>query len=162
MVNTDSVRTVPLGFRALDPTLPLLAAQVAAEIDNVIVAAKHGHTSLPRIEALPQLANMLAGFQGVDQQGAHIHGMLDPITENVFLRAYQASFDGSKLTDNLAAAAERLAESFSQAEQADSATTSASTETLTHLRDFCLALSNYAASKRRAVFGSRVRHPFSR
>lgn len=162
MANTESARTVPFGFRALDPSLPLLAAQVAAEIDNVIVAAKQGQASLPRIEALPQLANMLTDFQGLDQQGTHIRGMLDPITENVFLRAYQASFDGSKLTDNLAAATERLAESFSQAGQVGCATTSASTETLTHLRDFCVALSNYAASKRRAVFGSRARHPFSR
>lgn len=162
MVNTENVRTVPLGFRALDPSLPLLAAQVAAEIDNVIVAAKQGTTPLPRIEALPQLANMLADFQGIGQQRAHMHGMLDTITENVFLRAYQASFDESKLTNNLAAATERLAESFSQAGQVGSDTTGASTETLTHLRDFCVALSNYASSKRRAVFGSRARHPFSR
>lgn len=162
MVSTANVRNVPLGFRALDPSLPLLAAQVAAEIDNVILASKQGTVPLPSIEALPQLANILADFSGAEQQGTHMFGMLDPITENVFLRAYQASFDDSKVTDNLAAAAQRLAESFLQARQVGSTTVTASTETLTHLRDFCVALSNYASSKRRAIFGSRTRHPFSR
>jgi hypothetical protein len=157
-MNASVTSSVPqVALRVLDPSLPLLAAQAAAEIDNAIIALKYGGQSEISLDSLPHLESFLRNFEGFGSRHGQALGMVDPVTQCVVMRAYTDSFKVNPSPAELFSATAALAEGWSATCSSDFIGSK-----LEPLRDFCVALSNYAASKRLAVFGNRLRHPFSK
>ena len=148
-------------LRILDPSLPLLAAQAAVEIDNLLISLDQDESTKIQNKPLPHLNKMLTQVRELSA-GVQTRSMVAPIIGgNVLLRAYSDTFKSSPSTDNLQDAINNLLEAFPNA-NADNIKTQFSRDTLVPLRDFCATLSNYAASKRLSVYGSKPRHPYSR
>jgi hypothetical protein len=160
IMTTQAPSTTPASesLRILDPSLPLLAAQAAVEIDNLLISLEQKQTPGARDKSLPHLSKMLTQVQELSV-GVQTRSMVAPIIGgNVLLRAYTDTFKSSPSTESLRDAMNNLLEAFSNA----STDHRLSKDTLVPLRDFCATLSNYAASKRLSVYGNKPRHPYSR
>lgn len=122
---------------ALDPELPRLAASAALEADLAICDPSSG-SEFPALRRLfERLPEKLPDFNNSQTS----LNLLDPLSEDLFRRALSQSLS-----------VKATSESFEQLRRATEALVDkahgAQSQQLTEIRDFCLALSNYAAANR--------------
>lgn len=136
-------------LRALDPDLPMLSAQAAMELDN------YRSSGLASFEAVKSLSQRLKNsFTPTVPRKA----LLDSGTVTLVGRAFHSTllagkeFTVDQLSDELWEMAERL-----EKVESDPAH-----EPIEEIRDFCVALSECAASCRQAFHELRPAHPFRR
>jgi len=137
-------------FRATDPDFAFIAANAAAEVDNLI----HGREAM--LENVSMLSKIIGGsiaYEGA--QGKTIKNLMDPVTTDVFSRSFTASYkDSVNSLDDLAIKVERLSKELQSVDDKK--------EKLEVLRDFCVALSKNALATRRTLHESRMRNPYKK
>ena len=154
MTESNPVQSTQL--RALDPELPVLAARAAMQLDLALGAFRQGTpTGSLRTDAINQLATMMSNVSTAMAGGAAARGLVDPLTANIVSRAYSdVSDEKLKSWQDLEAAASKISKLFQRVgitqEQGNDPL-----ENLKLLRDFCVKLSEYAASKRQLAYGER-------
>lgn len=153
---TDERRT---GLRALDPDLPIVAARAAMQLDSVIATARHGKAiEGARTDAIEQLSSMMSNISTAiagESGDLASRSLVDPLTATMVSRAYKdASHKDLKSLNDLSAAADKLSEMFRKASSSENQGQDPY-EALVLLRDFCVKLSEYAASKRQLAYGDR-------
>lgn len=144
-------------LRALDPDLPILAARAAMQLDSAISVVRSGKFRSLRTDAIDQLAKLLSNMSSAiagESGDLASRSLMDPLTANIVSRAYS---DASKanLTSlgQLKSAAEKLSEMLKKASSQQQGNDPVAALVL--LRDFCVNLSEYAASKRQLAYGER-------
>ena len=143
-------------LRALDPDLPMLAARAAMQLDLAIGAARRGEsTKLIRTDALDKLAELVTSVSTSILGNAETRALMDPLTVSIVSRAYSDASDAPlKSWKDLDEAAKKLTELFSGLSNEKRNSTDP-IKGLQLLRDFCVKLSEYAASKRQLAYGER-------
>jgi hypothetical protein len=147
-------------LRALDPDLPIVAARAAMQLDTVISAIKSKSPAGGiRSDAIDQLAKMISTLSTsivTDEAGERAtRSLMDPLTATIVSRAYaEASQANLNSLADLRAAADELSAMFKQASGKPEGGKDPLVA-LTLLRDFCVKLSEYAASKRQLAYGER-------
>jgi hypothetical protein len=142
-----------LKLRALDPDLPMLAARAAMELDNF---KSSGETAFEAVNLLGQrLKNSL---QHTNTMAGGRKALLDSGTASLVGRALNVSNWPSKIStiDQLGN------EIWEVAQILEAVVSSPSSEPIEKIRDFCVALSECAASYRQAFHDLRPAHPFRR
>lgn len=137
-------------LRALDPDLPFLASEAAVDLDNLL---SHRARNL---DAIRRLADRLNHSIEASRTGA-TRSLMDPATLNLLgvAMAQTRTYPSEKVEDVLSQTA-KIASRLATVE-----TTQDTTE-LEQDRDFCVALSEAAASYRRSIQDLRPQHPFRR
>lgn len=141
-------------FRVLDPELPILAARAAIQFDRIIA----GRPIVPGgTDDIKKLAGLFSTPGYENAAGNQLKSMIDPVSVDVFTRAYSQSI-GAKLQswNDLKNALQKVVELLNKKEVDNSK------EQLNALRDFCIHLSDYSASQRFAVMGRTPKPSFSR
>jgi hypothetical protein len=154
-LTANSPQPMKRPFRALDPRLPALAATAAVQLDNLLLRQKGVTTAPAELDAVEDLARLLKAAL-VSGQSGDVRALMDPITTSVFTSAYKESHQGAQLQslEDLSTVASQLLSEFLSVESAQQ-----SEKLLSSMRDFCIALSNFAASKQESVYGGRQQHP---
>lgn len=138
------------GFRVTDPDFAFIAANAAAEVDNLI----HGREEV--LENASKLSQIIGGsisYEGA--QGKTLKNLMDPVTTDVFSRSFTASYkDSVNSFNDLAAKVEQLSQDLASMDDKQ--------ERLEVLRDFCVALSKNALATRHTLHESRMRNPFKK
>jgi hypothetical protein len=150
---TTMVETAPVSskLRALDPSLPMLAARAAMELDNYKLT---GEVSF---EAVKHLCLRLRNSFAINGGGG-AKALLDSSTVSIVGYALNSSNWAGQIStiDQLGNKLQEIAEGL---EGAESTPANAPIE---KMRDFCVALSKSAASYRQAFNDLRPSHPFQR
>jgi len=133
---------------ALDADLPLLATRAAIELDRLLAGEDIG------LESVTTLADLLAGSAEA-QPGQPARSVMDPATITVMNRVISDYYEKPQSLAELAQRSLDIAKSFPTTHSS-----SPEKSKLENLRQFCIALSMYAASYRQSLFGSGVKHPF--
>ena len=155
-MNSGKNKTMSSVFWALDPRLPRTAARAAVEFDWLI-QAKHGTGTADRSrESIAFLAELLSGSIGGGQEGEK--GFVDSGGLNLFAKAYNEANRNQPVNahDELFSAIKQVTGALENARQNNEIDETV----LARMRDFCVALSNYAASYREMVYGHRQEHPY--
>lgn len=150
----DMSSTSPL--RALDPELPILAARAGVQLDNLIARLrKQDDISESPLDAVTQLAGLVSEVKGKNLEAEAVKALWDPVTASVLSRAYSEANNqpSMKSFSDLIQAATKLAELFGTV-------SNSKIGDLELLRDFCVKLSDYAASRRQSVFNARPYQPY--
>lgn len=135
------------GFHVMDPDLAFIAASAAVEVDNLI----HGRSA--GLENVIELSNLLGdSIVSGNQNGNHIKTLMDPLSTDVFTKAYSASYKSSLHT------LEELGEKAAELSK-ELAGVKTEPDRLEMLRDFCVELSRYSSATRHTIQQSRVRNP---
>ena len=146
--------TVSLKLRALDPELPMLAAQAAMELDNY----KSSNDS--NFGALKELSSRLKNsFESCGSgAGAEHKAVLDSGTVSLIGRAFNSSSGAQKVStiDQLSM------ELWDITQLLEKVAINPVNQPIDKIRDFCVALSECAASYRQAFHNLRPPHPFRR
>lgn len=134
------------GLHVLDPALPLLAAEVAVEADNLLAGRSKDRA------AMRDLASRLRVL-GSDRSDSR----LDWATSTVLGEAVWETFgvDVSEIRD-LLERAKSIADSLANADPGKDRSQ------LEEARDFCVALSRAAAAYSQSIKDLRPPHPFRR
>ena len=152
---SDVAKAAGVGLRALDPDLPIVAARAAVQLDAAIAAANGKlKTAELRTDAIGQLAEMITSVNLAISPQAAAKSLADPLTVSLVSRAYSdASHANLRSLEDLQEAAKTLSRMFekvsAQKQGGDLL------QALATLRDFCIKLSEYAASKRQMAYGNR-------
>jgi hypothetical protein len=149
MTATAEISDFTLKLRALDPDLPMLAARAAMELDNYRSSGDRGFF------AVKQLSRRLRNsFQS---QGAATHkALLDSGTVTLLGRA----LNSSKWAGDVSTIDQLSAELWEVAERLEGVEGDPGQQPIEKIRDFCVALSECAASYRQAFYDLRPPHPF--
>jgi hypothetical protein len=148
------------GLLALDPDLPVVAARAALQLDSVIAAARRGaKIDTARTDAIDDLARMMTQISTAiagETGDFTSRSLMDPLTANIVSRAYtDASRKELKSLGELRVAADQLSGMFKKASGPQENSGKDPLEPLALLRDFCVKLSEYAASKKLLAYGER-------
>ena len=139
-------------IRAIDPDLPMLAAQAAIELDNF--ALGRGSSA----SAVCKLASRLKNaFQPPNGTGSR-RSLMDVSTKILVGRALDSSRIGSPTTE----VNEKMGEVWEVANQLEVVGQHTAPDVLAQLRGFCTALAKNAASYRRSIHDLTPSHPFRR
>jgi len=156
VAESRTTRSTKVELRALDPDLPMLAARAAMQLDTFISASRNGEkTQEIRTDAINKLAAMVTSVTLPRAAESPARALMDPLTANIVSRAYsEASNAPLRSWKDLELAANKLSEMFKSVshpgERGQDPLVS-----LQLLRDFCVKLSEYAASKRQLAYGER-------
>jgi hypothetical protein len=148
MPTIESSKTTPK-LRANDPDLPLLAAQAALELENF---KTYGQSDF---NAVKQLSFRLKNSFGT---GATKKALLESNTVSVVGRALNSSAWSGQIStmDELNGQLWEIADKIEKLE------TDPGNQPIDKIRDFCVALSECAASYRQTLHEARPPHPFRR
>lgn len=152
----ETAQTAPRlsAFWATDPTLPRTASHAAIACDKMIRGVPVELAPITEMLALltssnSRLAANAAGSKAfVDRAGLKI-------VASAYNKAYEASGQPVKTRDDLLSAVDRLMVALKEAQKGDT-----NIEALKHLRDFCNAISEYASTYRKMIYGGRPLHPY--
>lgn len=153
MPPTMELPTCSLKLRALDPELPMLAARAAMELDNY---KSSGEMDFAAVKTLSlRLRN---SFQNGGGAAVPCKALLDSSTVSLVGRALNSSSWAGKVStiDQLSAELWDVAHRLEKVEAAPAE------QPIEKMRDFCVALSECAASYRQAFHDLRPSHPFRR
>lgn len=148
----------PKTFWALDPQLPLIAAKAAVQLDRLISSKRREGEPIARsYDAIKQLAGFFDGSIAGAEAGQMDKCFVDPVGLTLFAKAYNHSHQAEpvRTKQELQSAAQKLSRAL-----ADPETSKNDDSSLASLRDFCVALSDYAANSRKIILGNRQEHPF--
>ena len=152
-VNRDntSMQDPKSRFRATDPNLPFIAANAASELDNVLHKRQTGTDNVEKLSLLLRHSIIPEG------PGTSAKSLMDPLSTDVFSREYALSYKHDLTSlEELATKTVELSKGLSEPTNG----TSKKETALATMRDFCIALSRYAMSKRDSIYGSRMKHPY--
>ncbi|SRR6266496_322260 len=140
-------------LRALDPELPMLAARAAMELDNYRSSSEASFAAVKHLSL--RLKNC---FQSGGGTAVPFKALLDSSTVSLVGRALDSSRWAGKVStiDQLGTELWEVAQRLEKVE-ADPAG-----QPIEKIRDFCVALSECAASYRQAFHDLRPSHPFRR
>jgi hypothetical protein len=152
---SDVAETARGALRALDPDLPIVAARAAVQLDAAIaIATGNARPTELRTDAIDQLAGMMTNITS-SIAGPAAKSLVDPLTMNLVSRAYSDSSHASLSSFNdLQEAAQTLSKMFEKVSGGKERGAEL-LKMLETLRDFCIKLSEYAASKRQLAYGNR-------
>jgi hypothetical protein len=148
MLNYMTAHTEHLLPPALDPELPRLAASAALEVDLLI----NNPTGEVSFKALKRLFDRLPETPLSDSSDKVALGLIDPLSQDLYRKALARSLSDNVKTQSLVElkrATDALIQTRGEREEVKNQTVH-----LTDIRDFCLALSNYAAASRGNRFGA--------
>ncbi len=137
-------------LRVTDPDFAFIAASAAAEVDDLI----HGRGAM--VDNVTRLSQIIGTSvtHGSGQEAA-VKTLMDPISSDVFSRAFAASYKYPVSSlDDLAAKASQLSQ--------DLADVNTKQEMLEVLRDFCVELSKNALATRHTLHEARVHDPYKK
>ncbi len=148
-------------LRALDPDLPIIAARAAMQLDLVIGSIQHNEQlGQLRTDAIKQLATMISNLNGNAAGG--LKCLVDPLTANLLSKAYSdASRAQLNSLQELEGAMKKLGQMLVEASTQE-VPQQDPVRALTLVRDFCVKLSEYAASKRQLAYGEKPVPAFRR
>lgn len=137
------------GLRALDPELPFLASEAAVDLDNLLANRARDFSAIQRLADRLKIS--------VENSSSESARVMDPATLNLLDTAMVQSraFASGKVADVLSQAA-KIAGNLAAVDS------SQNPAELEQARDFCVALSQAAASYRRSISDLRQSHPFRR
>ncbi len=141
------------GLRALDPDLPFLAAEVAIDVDNLLVRGVDDRKAMRRLAAKL--------LQSIDEGPSDVTlppSRMDIATSTILGGAVRKAI-GSKSSKNLG---DLLVEARKIAVVLDSGDPKTEREELEQAGDFCVALSRAVAAHRESIRDLRPPHPFRR
>lgn len=141
-------------LRALDPDLPIIAARAAMQLDLFIASVlRHEPLHELRTDAIKQLGTMISSLNGAATGG--LRCLVDPLTANLLSKAYSDA-SRAQLTSlqELEGAMKTLGQMLAEASKQE-VHQKDPLKALTLVRDFCVKLSEYAASKRQLAYGER-------
>jgi hypothetical protein len=144
-------------FWALEPRLPDIAVQAAVEFDWLI-QGKHGQP-VPNAsrDSINKLCWLLSEAIGETHLDTDSKAFVDTLGLNLFTKAYNDSHAHPvKTRHELMSAINQLITSLGKAQQESEV----EEDVLVRMRDFCVALSEYAASYRQMIYGNRQGHPY--
>lgn len=147
-----TVDPTPPKLRALDPNLPMLAAQAAMELDSFKITGEIHFVAIK--ELLDRLKNSLGTTSGSPTSKP----LLDSGTVSLVGRALNSS-QWSGDIGTLEQINNGLRDIVQHLERLQ---TEPTTEPIDKIRDFCVALSECAATYRQAFNDMRPAHPFRR
>ena len=133
-------------LRVLDPDLPLLAAEAAIDIDNLLSNRSKDMT------AISKLAELLKNSIKVNSIGFP-HSLMDPATLTILSEALSHAAGNNKV-EGLLSEAVKISTSLSSEDPMKN------TEELEKAREFCIALSTAVATYRKSIRDLRPMHPF--
>ncbi len=139
-------------LRVLDPDLPILASEVAIDIENIL---SDGPVALTAIHRLAEKLNnsIEAGIAG----GAP-RSLMDPATLSVLSEAMLQS--GGRFASH--SVADLLSEAFGIAGELSRDDPGSDRSSLEQARNFCVALSKAAMAYHRSIRDLSPSHPFRR
>lgn len=143
-------------FWALNSRLPLMAAEAAVEFDWII-QGKRGEPGLS-FEAIDSLASLLNDSLGKTQLEAGSKAFSDPLGLSLFAKAYNETNKDHpvKTRAELLEAVNELTTSLKKIQEGSKIDNSV----LEKMRNFFVALSEYATVYRKMVYGNRQEHPY--
>lgn len=150
--------TPPSVFWALEPSLPRIAAQAAIEFDWIIQGKQGQPVPDASRKSINTLYLLLGGSLGGTQLDADSKGFVDSGGLHLLAKAYNESHKARpvKTREELASAIMQLTESLRKARHESEI----QEDVLAKMRDFCVALSEYAAVYRQMIYGNRQEHPY--
>lgn len=141
-------------FRALDPELPRLAARAAFQLDNLRLLAEGKSTGESKTDAIDQFAHRLQRALTLSAPPGDRRALLDPLTTSLLHEAViQGKQNQPTTLNDVLAEVGKLTRELIQVEQFR-----LQVDDITALRDFCLVVSDLAASKQRHLRSSRPPH----
>jgi hypothetical protein len=152
MTATGGVSAVSPKLRALDPDLPLLAAQAAMELDNFRL--QHGS----EFDAVAQLATRLKNCFANVPDSPKTKALLDSGAVSILGRA----LDSSRWAEKVSTLSQLSQELWKVAELLERVPSSPKDLPIEKIRDFCVALSECAGSYRQSFNDLRPSNPFRR
>lgn len=137
------------GLCALDPDLPLLAAEAAVDIDNLLKKNKKD------LKAIRNLAERLKNSIEIIPVDNSLHALMDPATITVLGEAVEQITRGTSalLIQDLLTVTNRIAENLSDQDLPEKR------DQLEETRDFCVALSNAALAYNKSIRDLHPSHP---
>ena len=151
MPPTMDLPSETIKLRALDPELPMLAAQAAMELDNY---KSSGDVDFAAVKRLSQRLNN--SFQSGTTMPRI--ALLDSSTVSLIGRAFNSSSWAGKVST-----VEQLSqELWDVAQRLEKVEAAPDQQPVEKIRDFCVALSECASSYRQAFHDLRPSHPFRR
>ena len=139
-------------LRALDPDLPMLATEVAIDLENIRL--RRGES----LVAATRLSEQLKCSIQYNPAGAGCLSLLDPGTITVLGEAFSSVESGRNITkeEELLGEAKRIAETLSSNDLSNDI------QGLERARDFCIALAGAATTYYSAIMEPGPTHPFRR
>lgn len=157
-IDTKEKEIGPPVLWALDSRLPRIAAQAAVEFDWLI-QDKHGQFAgeLSR-ESIRKLLWLLSNSIGKVRFNDNNKGFVDSLGLSVFTKAYNESYKARpvRTQEGLVTAVKELTNEFEKANQE----AELDEDVLKKMMDFCVALSEYAATYREMLYDNRQDHPY--
>jgi hypothetical protein len=138
-------------LRALDPDLPMLAARAAMELDNF---KSTGETAFTAVKDLS--ARLKNSFENGGSTSVPYKALLDSSTVTLVGRA----LNSSKWAGNVSTIDQLSSELWDVAQRLEQVEIAPAEQPIEKIRDFCVALSECAASYRQAFHDLRPSHPF--
>jgi hypothetical protein len=145
--------TSSIKLRALDPELPMLAAQAAMELDNY---KSSGEIDFAAVKKLSLRLNN--SFQSGVSAAEPRKALLDSGTVSLLGHA----FNSSSRTDKISTIDQLSKELWDVAQRLEKVEAAPAEQPIEKIRDFCVALSECAASYRQTFHDLRPAHPFRR
>lgn len=137
------------GIRILDPKLPILAAEAAIDIDNMLLGGDVNK------EAIHQLAAQLNNSFTIEGAGGTHHNLMDSATLTILGEVIADTEDTSSLeVEGLLKKVAEIANELSSENPLDNQ------RALERARDFCIALSRAAVSFNSSIIDLEPAHPF--
>lgn len=145
---------------SLDQRLPLIAARAAVEFDRLVqsVQKKEPSQIVRRLNAIAELSLMLGESMGNVTQSTIKKGFVDPLGLNLFAKAYNKTHSEHQVTTRSALL--EAMEQFSKDLKNSTGNLVNDEGSLENMRDFCVALSEYATINRELVYHSRQDHSY--
>ena len=140
-------------LRALDPDLPMLAARAAMELDNY---KRSGEASFTAVKLLAE--RLKNSFQTGAAMASPCKAWLDSGTVSLVGRA----LNSSSWAGQVSTIEQLSSELWEVARRLENVNTTPAEQPIEKIRDFCIALSECAASYRQAFHDLRPTHPFRR
>jgi C4-dicarboxylate-specific signal transduction histidine kinase len=143
----------------LETSLPSLASQAAAELDNLLLGKSNQVDALRRLSA--QIAESIVNVDQPDAPGS----LIDPSAVVVMHRAIgETNTTGVRMTTihDLIHEATRITQGLESIGRDPEGTKSQAVSVIEKMRDFCLVLSRLASAHEQSVLERRPSHPFRR
>jgi len=156
-MTSEETEVRPSVFWALEPRLPDITIQAAVEFDWLI-QGKRGHPiANASRESINKLLWLLSESIGKTKLEANSKAFVDSGGLNLFTKAYNESHKAHpvKTRKELRLAVKQLISSLGKAQEGE-----LEEDVLVRMRDFCVALSEYAAAYRQMIYGNRQEHPY--
>lgn len=143
--------TSPATLRLYDPDLPMLAAQAAIELDSLRRGKPIG------LSTVNEIANrLLTSFDSTGDNGKRA-----AVDSSTFAIVGQA-LDSAEWSGRLKTTQQLVSEAGQIAKAMNDVTESANPEMIEKIRNFCVALSKYAAAYRQSLHDLTPSHNFRR